>query len=128
MVNNIHNQYWIQWFALMAGRTLNHYVSEDRMLWDQRFRELYFNHLPFEDLERLGEISAPAFEEWLHDPSLDEYWRHMALSQDQYRRLHIRFWHYEFLLWEGGVLFSSSPQWHWPVFRMRIGLYSRVGS
>jgi putative CocE/NonD family hydrolase len=61
MVNNIHNQYWIQWFALVAGRTLNHYVSEDRTLWEQRFRELYFNHLPFEDLEHLAEISAPVF-------------------------------------------------------------------
>ena len=89
MVNNIHNQYWIQWFALVAGRTLNHYVSEDRILWDQKFRELYFNHLPFEDLERLAEISAPVFQEWLHHPSLDEYWRRMGLNQDQYRRVRI---------------------------------------
>jgi uncharacterized protein len=89
MVNNIHNQYWIQWFALVAGRTLNHYVSEDRTLWDQRFRELYFNHLPFEDLERLAEISAPVFQEWLRHPSLDDYWRRMGLDRDQYRRLRI---------------------------------------
>jgi uncharacterized protein len=89
MVNNIHNLYWIQWFALVAGRTLNHYVSEDRTLWDERLRELYFHHLPFEDLERLAEIPAPVLREWLHHPSLDEYWRRMALSQEQYKRFRI---------------------------------------
>lgn len=89
MVSNIHNQYWIQWFALVAGRTLNHFVSEDRAFWEPRFRELYFEHLPFEDLERLGGIAAPAFQEWLRHPTLDDYWARMVPDNEQYRRLRI---------------------------------------
>jgi hypothetical protein len=56
MVNNIHNQYWIQWFLLVAGNTLNHNLSEDRTFWEENFRELYVDHLPFESLDRLASI------------------------------------------------------------------------
>jgi putative CocE/NonD family hydrolase len=89
MVNNIHNQYWIQWFLLVAGNTLNHNLSEDRTFWEENFRELYLEHLPFESLDRLAGISAPYFQEWLRHPSLDAYWQRMVLDKEQYGRIRI---------------------------------------
>jgi len=89
MVNNIHDQYWIQYFLLVGGRTSNPKISEDRTFWDENFRQLFLNHLPFDDLDRLAGLSAPVFREWLQHPALDSYWEQMVPSSDQYKNIHI---------------------------------------
>jgi uncharacterized protein len=89
MVNNIHNQYWIQWLYLVAGKPLNHNVSEDREFWEDKFREVFVRHLPFEDLDRVSGISAPVWREWLQHPEFDSYWQQMALGDKQYKRIRI---------------------------------------
>jgi uncharacterized protein len=89
MVNNIHDPYWIQWFALVEGRTLNTNFSEDHSFWEEKFRQLFVNHLPFEQLDRLAGMPSAGFQEWLKHPSVDEYWERMAPGEAQYRRMRI---------------------------------------
>jgi len=89
MVNNVHDPYWIQWFALVEGRTLNTNFSEDNSLWEEKFRELFVDHLAFEQLDRLAGTPSPAFQEWLRHPSLDDYWERMVPSGAQYGRMRI---------------------------------------
>ena len=89
MVNNIHDPYWIQWFALVEGRTLNTNFSEDHSFWEEKFRQLFLNHLPFEQLDRLAGMPSAGFQEWLKHPSVDEYWERMTPGEAQYRRMRI---------------------------------------
>jgi uncharacterized protein len=89
MVNNIHDQYWIQYFLLVAGKTSNPNVSEDWTFWGENFRESFLNHLPFEDLDRLAGLSPPVFHQWLQHPALDSYWEQMVPSSDQYKNIRI---------------------------------------
>lgn len=89
MVNNIHDLYWIQYFFLVGGRTMNPKISEDRTFWNDRFRRVFLNHLPFDSLEQLSGISAPVFREWLQHPALDDYWRQMVPDNQEYQRIGI---------------------------------------
>jgi uncharacterized protein len=89
MVNNIQDQYWIQYFFLVGGRTINPKISEDRTFWDDKFRELFVRHLPFDSFEQLSGISVPVFREWLKHPAVDDYWRRMVPGKREYHRIRI---------------------------------------
>ena len=86
---NIFFPYIIQWLTWTSGRTLNTNLFKDQKFWREKFRELYLNHLPFKELDRIVGNTSSYFQTWLKHPCPDKYWSTRALTSEQYKKLNI---------------------------------------
>jgi len=88
-LHNILFPYEIQWQTLTSGVTPNAQVFDNKDFWISKFSELYLQHLPFEELDRIVGNETSAFQKIIAHPTLDEYWEEMTPSTDEYRRINI---------------------------------------
>ncbi len=86
-VNGVLDTYEVRWLILVAGRTGNSNLFGEESFWIDKWRELYLNHLPYKDLDRIVGCPSPTFQEWVAHPSLDDYWASMAPTQEQFARI-----------------------------------------
>ena len=81
--------YIIQWLSYTSGKTSNRNLFTDQSFWREKFRELYLNHLPFKDLDKIVGNTSTFFQEWIAHPKPDEYWDTRALTPGHYKKIDI---------------------------------------
>ena len=82
--SNITYPYIVQWLALTSGVTANKGLFSDAAFWIAKFRELYLNHLPFAELDRLVGNPSAHFQAWLANPTPGPFWAGTALTPENY--------------------------------------------
>ena len=86
---NILYPYEIQWQTLTSGVTPNRNLFGESSFWIQKYRELYFDHLPFKDLDKVVGNLTTVFQTWISHPAPDAYWDAMVPTDDQFARMNV---------------------------------------
>jgi hypothetical protein len=89
MFHNVFTSYFIQWLTFTSGVTGNINTFGNSAFWTQKFTDLYLNHLPFEDLDKVAGNTTTVFRKWLDHPTPDSYWTAMAPTPDDYKKIAI---------------------------------------
>ena len=84
---NIFYSYEMQWLTLVSGATGNSNLFGEDAFWIEKFRELYLNHLPFKELDRVVGNGSTCFQTWIEHPVPDPYWDQLALTPAEYDRI-----------------------------------------
>jgi len=84
---NIFYSYEMQWLTLVSGVTGNSNLFGEDAFWIEKFRELYLNHLPFNELDRVVGNGSTCFQTWIQHPTPDPYWDRLAVTTAQYDRI-----------------------------------------
>jgi putative CocE/NonD family hydrolase len=84
---NIFYSYEIQWLTFTSGVTRNTSLMDDSEFWISKFHEMYQNHLPFKELDRIIGNHSTFFQTWVKHPHPDEYWDGMAITPEQYDQI-----------------------------------------
>jgi putative CocE/NonD family hydrolase len=86
---NIFSSYLMQWLTFTSGTTPNLKLFGEFSFWSQKFRELYLQHRPFQELDRVVGNPSEHFQNWLRHPTPDAYFDAMVPSPEQYSRVAI---------------------------------------
>ncbi len=84
---NIYPTYLMQWLTFTAGVTPNSKLFGEDDFWVSKFRRLYREHRPFQDLDLVVGHRNPHFQKWLQHPTPDAYFDEMAPAAADYRRI-----------------------------------------
>ncbi|OGN98187.1 MAG: hypothetical protein A2Z71_01540, partial [Chloroflexi bacterium RBG_13_50_21] len=84
---NIFTSFEMQWLTSTSGVTPNNTLLDDSNFWIEKFQEMYQDHLPFKELDRIVGNHSTYFQTWIKHPRLDAYWDQMALSSKQYDQI-----------------------------------------
>src|SRR5262245_41137847 len=66
---NIFRSYEISWLTLTSGQTQNMNLFADSAVWRSIFHEMYVNHIPFNQLDRLAGNPSKIFQTWVSQPT-----------------------------------------------------------
>ena len=86
---NIFSSFEIQWLSYTSGATRNETLMDDSSFWIGKFQEMYQNHLPFKELDRIVGNRSTFFQTWVQHSHADAYWDSMTLTPEQYERINI---------------------------------------
>jgi hypothetical protein len=89
MLHNVFASYTMQWLTFVSGVTGNANLFSNVDFWISKFTELYIQHLPFKDLERIVGNETTTFQKELGHPTLDAHWNGMAQTPEDYKRINI---------------------------------------
>jgi len=86
---NISSPSWMQWFTLTSGATASWNLIYESSFWIQKLRELYLNHLPFKDFDKIVGNPSTKFQTWFSHPIPDAYWDAMIPTDEQFARMNV---------------------------------------
>jgi len=86
---NISYSYLVQWQTFTSSVTGNVNLFGDSAFWIEKFQELYQNHRPFKELDKIVGNPSTVFQTWIKHSMQDSYWDQMALTQAQYDKINI---------------------------------------
>lgn len=86
---NVFYSYEMQWLTLVSGVTGNSNLFGENAFWIEKFRELYLNHMPYKELDRITGNGSTCFQTWLQHPMPDAYWDRLAITPTEYDRIDI---------------------------------------
>lgn len=86
---NIFSSYIIQWLSYTSGVTPNLKLFGEGSFWADKFHQLYVEHRPFKELDRIAGNTSTHFQTWLAHPTPDAYWQAMVPTPEQYRRMNV---------------------------------------
>src|SRR5438309_5977446 len=86
---NIFSSYIIQWLSYTSGVTPNVKLFGESSFWIDKFHQLYVEHRPYKELDKVVGNTSTHFQTWLQHPAPDAYWQAMVPSPDQYRRMNV---------------------------------------
>jgi putative CocE/NonD family hydrolase len=86
---NIYPSYLMQWLTFTAGVTPNSKLFGEDEFWVSKFRRLYLEHRPFQDLDLVVGSRNAHFQKWLEHPTPDSYFDEMVPSAEDYRRIEL---------------------------------------
>ena len=84
---NIFTSYEMQWMTYISGVTRNTAMMDDSKFWISKFHQMYQNHRPYKELDRIVGNDSTFFQTWVKHPHPDEYWDRMILNPGQYDRI-----------------------------------------
>ena len=85
--SNLFTSYEMQWLTFTSGVTRNTALMDDANFWIEKFQEMYQNHLPYQELDRIVGNHSSVFQTWVKHPHPDAYWDQMALTSQQYDQI-----------------------------------------
>lgn len=86
---NIFESYVVQWLTLTSGATFNENLFREPSFWISKFSEMYLQHRPFKELDRIVGNPSATFQMWLSHPMVDSLWHSLGITPEQYRAIHI---------------------------------------
>ena len=86
---NIFSPFEMQWQTYISGVTRNMTIMNDSDFWIGKLEELYQNHLPFNELDRVVGNTSTFFQTWIAHPHADEYWDRMSYPLEKYDQIQI---------------------------------------
>jgi putative CocE/NonD family hydrolase len=84
---NIFFPYEMQWQTYISGVTRNTAIMDDSHFWIGKFQEMYQDHRPFKELDRIVGNESTFFQTWVKHPHQDTYWDQMEISSKQYDQI-----------------------------------------
>jgi putative CocE/NonD family hydrolase len=87
--HGIYSSYIIQWLTFTSGVTGNTNTFGNSEFWKSKFTNLYLNHQPFQELDRVVGNTTTVYRKWLDHPTPDAYWNAMAPSPEDYKKIDI---------------------------------------
>jgi putative CocE/NonD family hydrolase len=87
--NNISYPYVMQWLTFTSGLTPNANLFAEQPFWIAKFRELYLQHRPFNELDQVVGNTSTHFQTWVEHPGPDAYWDQMTPAAEDYDRIDI---------------------------------------
>jgi uncharacterized protein len=78
-----------QWLTFTSGATSNGSLFGSRAFWASKEREMYRQHLPFQDYDKLVGNPSKNFQKWVHHPEPDAYYDAMAPTAENYRKFSV---------------------------------------
>jgi putative CocE/NonD family hydrolase len=88
-VKNIFTAFEMQWLTYTSGATRNLTIMNDPEFWTAKFQEMYQEHLPYKDLDKIVGNRSTYFQAWISHPCSDEYWDQMSYPQKAYDQINI---------------------------------------
>ncbi len=89
MVKNIWWGYDMQWLTFTSGVTPQQNLFGESSFWIEKFRELYLNHRPYKDLDKIVGNDSTLFQKWITHPTFDAYWQKLDITSEQYKQINI---------------------------------------
>ena len=86
---NILYSYEMQWLTLVSGVTPNANLFGEASFWIEKFRQLYLSQRPFRQLDQVVGNPSPSFQTFLQHPMVDDYWKQMWLTPQEYHQINI---------------------------------------
>ena len=86
---NIFISYEMWWQTFTSGVTGNSILFGDAAFWIEKFQEMYRDHKPFKDLDKIVGNTTTEFQTWIKHPSQDEFWDQMAITPRQYDKINV---------------------------------------
>ena len=86
-LRNIFYSYIIRWLTLVSGRTANTTLFGDEDFWIGKYNQLFTDHIPFGELDRLVGNPSAQFQTWISHPHPDPHWDRLALTAEDYRKI-----------------------------------------
>ncbi len=86
---NIFSSYIIQWLSYTSGVTPNVNLFGLSSFWRDKFHQLYVEHRPFKELDRVVGNTSTHFQTWIAHPTPDAYWQAMVPSPAQYKLMNV---------------------------------------
>jgi len=86
---NIGASYFMQWLTYTSGVTGNTNLFSEADFWIQKFIEMYVNHLPFKDLDKIAGNTSTHFQTWLKNRGPGPYWDAMNPTEGDYARFDV---------------------------------------
>ena len=86
---NLFFSYDMQWLTFTSGRTPNASIFGDSSFWIQKFRDVYLQHLPYDNLDKVVGNETTFFQKWLQHPVPDSYWEDMNPKIEDYKRMNL---------------------------------------
>lgn len=87
MFSGIFAPYDMQWLTFTSGHTGQANLFGESPFWISKWRELYLQHLPFSQLDKLVGNPSPIFQTWISHPTPDAHWQQLALTPDDYKSI-----------------------------------------
>ena len=88
-LKNIFSPSEMQWLTYTSGVARNMTIMNDPEFWIGKFQEMYQQHLPYKQLDRIVGNTSTFFQTWVAHPHPDEYWDKLAFAAAQYDRINI---------------------------------------
>lgn len=89
MFKNIWASYEMQWLTFTSGVTPQQNLFGESAFWIEKFRELYLNHRPYRDLDKIVGNDSTVFQQWVAHPIVDAYWQKLDITPEQYKKIDI---------------------------------------
>lgn len=89
MFKNIWYLYDMQWLTYTSGVTPQQNLFGESSFWIEKFRELYLNHRPYKDLDKIVGNESTVFQKWVVHPAFDAYWQKLDITPEQYKKIDI---------------------------------------
>ncbi len=89
MFKNIWGAYDMQWLTFTSGVTPQQNLFGESSFWIEKFRELYLNHRPYKDLDKIVGNESTVFQKWVAHPAFDAYWQKLDITPEQYKQIHV---------------------------------------
>ena len=89
MFKNIWGTYDMQWLTFTSGVTPQQNLFGESSFWIEKFRELYLNHRPYKDLDKLVGNESTVFQKWVAHPEFDAHWQKLDITPEQYKKIGI---------------------------------------
>jgi predicted acyl esterase len=86
---NIFSSYEMLWQTFISGVTGNSALFGDTAFWIEKFQEMYRDHKPYKELDKIVGNTTTVFQTWVEHPTQDSYWDQMALTRAQYDKINI---------------------------------------
>jgi putative CocE/NonD family hydrolase len=88
-LKNIFSPFEMQWLTYTSGVVRNMTIMNDPEFWIGKFQEIYQQHLPYKELDRIVGNTSTFFQTWVAHPRPDEYWDRLVFPEKQYDRINI---------------------------------------
>jgi len=88
-LNNIFSPFEMQWLTFTSGAARNMTIMNDPEFWIGKFQEMYQQHLPYKELDRIVGNTSTSFQTWVAHPHPDEYWDRLKFRAGQYDRINV---------------------------------------
>jgi uncharacterized protein len=86
---NLFGPYDEQWLTFTSGVTSNGALFGNSEFWTSKAREMYQQHLAFQDYDKLVGNPSKTFQKWVQHPVPDAYYDAMAPTTENYRKISV---------------------------------------
>jgi len=86
---NLFGPYDEQWLTFTSGVTSNGSLFGNSEFWAGKAREMYNQHLAFQDYDKLAGNPSKTFQKWVQHPTPDAYYDAMIPTPEDYKKISV---------------------------------------